>query len=427
MKDFEEWLDQSKSEFDDDVVGLFTDSIRCYKSNITRPAYLLAYQGLMQHIRLLMLKSAVPPTGITPIDWQTNYTNHLQDEEQWDKETFKCVQQGANGGGTKILSIPKMAREKWEFWRQCRNVCAHYKSFDLNQAHTMALYSFIEQYIFQVFVEGSQSSLLREFDIFYDPSYTSPNADIEPLLLKIDKMVEEKELLIFLNEIQKLCNKHALFTDRFIDTISVAFQKCPLKVRKACQEYLQKDDDLMRRYLEKYPNDVLEVISSEGKSIHKFWYDVLPTYRSKLTVLALLQESGLIPEADIPGANNRCITYSYQHNAYGYYSPICQEHIDILEKNGYFSEFYKEYFNSEYSKSHYQDMNYKMDFLASHVEILPKDKKYVQSIISIFTQDYKPYALGNMLRDKYQNDPTYKAKIDQICKEEGLALPQCLL
>ena len=99
MKDFEEWLDQSKSEFDDDVVGLFTDSIRCYKSNITRPAYLLAYQGLMQHIRLLMLKSAVPPTGITPIDWQTNYTNHLQDEEQWDKETFKCVQQGANGGG----------------------------------------------------------------------------------------------------------------------------------------------------------------------------------------------------------------------------------------------------------------------------------------------------------------------------------------
>ena len=80
------------------------------------------------------------------------------------------------------MNIRQEVREKFVFWRQLRNVSAHYKGYDLNKAHTLALYSFIEQYLLTFSMEGGLESLNGQFDDFYNPTITSVHADIHPLL-----------------------------------------------------------------------------------------------------------------------------------------------------------------------------------------------------------------------------------------------------
>lgn len=50
MQDFEQYINTNRRAFGEDVFGLFNDSLMCCKCNIDRPAYLLAYQGMIRHL-----------------------------------------------------------------------------------------------------------------------------------------------------------------------------------------------------------------------------------------------------------------------------------------------------------------------------------------------------------------------------------------
>ena len=63
MIDFGDWIADKKQSLNEDVFGLFYDSFRCFKNDIDRPAYLLAYQGMMQHVRVTVLQSLSKPAG----------------------------------------------------------------------------------------------------------------------------------------------------------------------------------------------------------------------------------------------------------------------------------------------------------------------------------------------------------------------------
>lgn len=65
MNTFERWLENNCDNLSDNAVGLFRDSLRCYKNNITRPAYLLAYQGMLLTLRDKILMGKMP-AGLIP-------------------------------------------------------------------------------------------------------------------------------------------------------------------------------------------------------------------------------------------------------------------------------------------------------------------------------------------------------------------------
>lgn len=60
MQQFEKWLNKNKDSLDEITFKLFSDSIRCYKYDIDRPAYLLAYQGMMYHLKLAIINGKKP-------------------------------------------------------------------------------------------------------------------------------------------------------------------------------------------------------------------------------------------------------------------------------------------------------------------------------------------------------------------------------
>ena len=424
MKDFGEWISENKVSLDADVYGLFNDSYRCYKNDIDRPAYLLAYQGMMQHVRVTVLTSPSRPAGFLEAEWENQWLHPLRGDDKWDDVAFKCTQQLANdaAGKAAVMNIRQEVREKFPFWRQLRNVCAHYKGYDLHKAHSLALYSFIEQYLLTLSVEGSQASLNRLFDDYYNPVLTSANEDILPLLNRIDGVIQDQEFETFFVEVRKSCAKHASFTTRFHEFMHSVLERCSRRVKDAAVRYIQSDEDYRDDYLEKYPGDVLNVLSG-AENIHQFWYARIPHLRSKFTILALLLEADYIPQADRDEAMRRCLRNAEDYPSGTNYSGIAPELVNALVDKGFFEMFYNQYFNAGNTSRNYRAICYKTDFYVGIINMIPWDKRYVEQLIAVFSEDYVPYTLRDRLRDKYRDDAEYRAKIDQICADEVLSLP----
>lgn len=424
MKDFGEWINEHRQNLDDDVYGLFYDSYRCFRNDIDRPSYLLAYQGMMQHVRVTVLTSPSKPTGFSDPEWEHDWLDKLRNDEKWDATVFKCTQtkEDAAAGKAAVMNIQKEAREKFEYWRQLRNVCAHYKGYDLHKAHTLSLYSFIEQYLLTFSVEGSQVSLNRLFDDYYNPVITSVHADINPLLDRIDAVIRDAEFDSFFVEVRKSCAKHASFSSRFHDFVHQVIDRCPQRVRDAMVRYVQSDDMYRNDYLEHYPQDVLCILNGT-ENIHNFWYAKLPHSRKKLTMLALMLAADYIPDPDKEEAMRRCMRNSEDYSSLTEYRDINEEIVGALTMFGYFKMFYDDYFNPGNTSRNYQAICYKTDFYIGMIGLVRWDLEYVQRLIAVFNEQYIPFTLRDRLRDMYHDNAEYRAKIDQICADNGLTLP----
>ncbi len=424
MKDFSEWLAENQQALDVDVYGLFNDSYRCFKNDIDRPAYLLAYQGMMQHVRKTVLQAPSRPAGYLEAEWENNWLKPLRDDGKWDEVAYKCTQtkEDTVAGKAAVMNITNEAREKFPFWRQLRNVCAHYKGYDLHRAHSLALYSFIEQYLMKLTVEGSQVSLNKLFDDYYNPVLTSVHEDVKPLLAKIDSTIRDEEFNAFFVEVRKSCGTHARYTSRFNNFVHEVLSFCPKRVKDAMVVYVQSDDDLRDDYLDDYPDDVLDVLSG-ADNIHQFWYAKLPHLRKKLTILALMLQADYIPDSDKEDAMKRCMQNAEDYTSCTHYSGIDQTLVDVLTDKGFFDMFYRLYFNPDNTSRNARPICYKTDFYMGMISILSWDKKYVDNLIKVFKEQYYPYTLQSRLQEKYRNEEEYKKAVDKICEEEGWSLP----
>lgn len=428
MIDFGEWITENEQLLSEDVFGLFFDSFRCFKNDIDRPAYLLAYQGMMQHVRETVLQSLNKPTGYLDAEWEANWLNPLRNDGKWDELAFKCIQTKENtaAGKAAVMNIRQEVREKFDFWRQLRNVCAHYKGYDLNKAHTLALYSFIEQYLMTLNVEGSRESLNKQFDDYFNPMITSVHADITPLLNKIDIFVQDNEMDDFFEEVSKSCSLRAPYTNRFFDFVHRVLDVCPARIRDAAIKYIQSDNNLRDYYLESYPDDVLKILKGTDV-IHNFWYARLPHIRKKFVILALMLEADYIPDMDKRDAMIKCLTYSETNATSSEYSVISKELSNVLAEKGLFDIFYEKYFNPDNTSRNAKAICYKTDFYIGIISMIPWGKKYVEQLIGVFNEQFYPFTLQSRLQEMYRQDSDYKEAIDKICLDNGLTLPSLIV
>ena len=146
---FEIWLKQNESLLYSDAIGLFKDSLKCFKNDIDRPSYLLAYQGMMVQIKETIRHSKMPE-GFPLQEWK-DLQKKLNDPNDWDNTNYTAV---VRQKLPLILVIPDNVRKEFEHWRNLRNVCAHYKEYCFVKAHTLTLYAFIVQYLLNISVEG---------------------------------------------------------------------------------------------------------------------------------------------------------------------------------------------------------------------------------------------------------------------------------
>lgn len=414
---FEIWLKQNESLLYPDTIGLFKDSLKCFKNDIDRPSYLLAYQGMMVQIRE-NIKHSKMPEGFPLQEWKDLLKN-LNVPNDWDNANYKAV---VKQNPHLILVIPDNVRKEFEHWRNLRNVCAHYKEYCFVKAHTLTLYAFIVQYLLNISVEGGMNTLIKDFEVYFDPLKTSPNDPIEPLLDKITSMVQPKEMLSFIAELRKVFKKAYRFD--FYVILKKLYDRTDGNIKECVIEYLQQDEERIQGFIDEYPETVVELVSQ--KKAYSFAKKNLLMINNWGAVWANMLVGGMIKAKDLDDLHRNLMIYMKEHNKSLYH--ISESQIDSLYKHGYFKMFINECLDSNKTQKYevYQEINYSMSFYSSHFYNIPIDKEFVQAVIYVFSNSKHPIALRNFVTDEYLKEKEIKDKFMLVLKELGEELPKSL-
>lgn len=421
MENFEHWLYSHKKDFKEDVYGLFSDSLKCYKMDIDRPAYLLAYLGMMRYLRAVILKGK-QPKGFEDGEWQ-RILRDIQNDNDWESKTMERVKQ-CNKGKI-VLCMPEEVRKKFDYWRDLRNVCAHYKEYRFIKAHTLTLYSFISQYLLTISVEGGKETLLHEFEDYFNPAFTSPNEPIQPLLGKIQDMVEEKDKASFVVEVLKLVAGSTRwdvyeFLRQLYETISI---------KDAVKAVLWKEGHVNKRlrlrFISQYPDLVLDLYAEkDNKYIRELWYTDIKECSNVLSIYCQLLLGNLIPKDDIEEANNhilRCLYKSFS------YSNLSTKEISELRSNHYFTCFLDAYLSREYTSREYKEICYETDFYMFHLNMMEIDESLTSHIVEVFAKLPYPYTLEDRIKAEFlDGDLPKRVEFEAQCDKLDLQVPVCL-
>lgn len=439
MIDFGIWLNKHEDSFDKDCIGLFRDSYSCFKHELDRPAFMLAYQGMMWHLRSVLLNSVIMPQGYVEGEWEA-MKKDLRDDDQWDKKMFEYIQRLGEKSENKLKEpvFPLRAdlREAFKHWKMLRNASAHYKEYDVHGAHVLAIYSFIEQYLETITVEGSALSLAQKIDDFLNPAITSPNADISPLIAKMDTMVRREELDGFLDKVKCSVKEYTGYmyslslNDKMFVILKSMLNLCS-KHKDGIVSYLNSDENksVLCGYLDRFPKDISTCISDNAEA-YKFWRNKLPCCRHKLSLLAGLLRARLVTGQDADDAIKWCLEEAEKSPSSSMYDRLSDDDKSILWDRGYFKKFLQLYFNAEKlsERKKFDQIQRHTGFYTGTISIMPKfERDYVEALISIFTPTAHPWGIRDYLKERYREDQVYREALDKVCQEESLELPESLL
>lgn len=424
MNEFIQWLNSNRNQLCEDAQALFDDSIRCYKNDIFRAAYLLAYQGVMRHLKEVIIQTKMPPKGFTPDEWK-DWKHRLKNQDRWDAEVMEAVKLRPKNDGSKdgIFTIKDEIRVVFDCqWRVWRNECAHYKGNTFMQAHVLVFYAFIKDHLLGMSVEGGMRSLLKEFEEYLDPAMTSKNEPVRPLLEKIKTMVKPNEYMEFIIEIRKLTGK--AFHKSFTDIIEEIYQCCEEDFKKGLTDYIKENPDLMNRYIDQHPKAVLRLLT-EKNEIRRFWYDQLRFLNFPLPVLAYLLEGGYIKEDDKIEAYEKIQNFMYRYNRDIY--DLGTDYRDVLLRHGYFDYFLNNFLTKDHMRVNYNEKCYKTDFYISHLRMMPVNRELAQHIIDIFLDLPYPYTLRDRFVNEFMNDAGFSKEFTRVCGENAMEIPDSII
>lgn len=425
MERFELWLQQNRHLLRVEVQDLFADSLKCCKMNIDRAAYLLAYQGMMLTLRDAILTGS-RPNGIAEGEWN-NYLAGLRNDLEWDGNTYDRVRQQPNPGAGRpaVLCMPQEVRDEFPHWRMIRNTCAHYKRVPMMKAHTITLYAFISHYLLGITVEGSMRLLLNEFDEYYDPSRTRPDADIAPLIAKVQTMVREDELDSFIPAVRALVARYNHFSNRFLKFLHSARLSGNNAFADAAVRYIKSDMEQECRYIDEFPEEV-HILLNADVEIRQYWHDFLKYSRNKQNVLAEMVAAAEIAEQDLQDAYGILFDYMYDHNESN--CEVSDEHLRVLRDRGYFRYFAEHFYtvNLTTRGDKVRELCYKTDFYLSHLYKMEIDDDFVRRSVEIFDAGAYPYTLRDRFRDEFLADRGRHDAFDAVLHRLGLTMPEGL-
>lgn len=426
MKRFEEWLVVYKDQINTAAYGLFEDSLRCMKFGIDRPAYLMAYQGLLRHIREVIVFGERPHT-FKEAAWNDVLKGLTLDNPdiKWDDNTYDRIRQGAekNSRHSKVVNMPDEARNKFPYWRELRNVCAHNKEYIFLKAHTLTLYAFIEQFLLKISVEGGMQTLLNQLDDFYNPVMTPPGGDDGDLITRIPSMVELGDLEHFLKEVVNIHRKYHL--DSFASFFLHCYDVLSGTYKEELKRIVERNDTLLRQILQADPERVLTFVDQPEK-IRKMWIQDSFDFINGTTVVAHLMEAGKLSGSDKDEYLGKLLSFLYRLG-----NSLHEEEyvIEVFKRHGLFDKFLNEYFDISFTGNirNMSKICQSIPFYASimsHLDI-GTDDVYVRHIVEVFGGMY-PYTLRDWFRANLMSDNNFASQLRQRIIDLGLEMPKSL-
>lgn len=409
MQPFKDWINSNKNCFAENVYQLFRDSEKCFCNELYRPAYLLAYQGMLLHFREVMIKGK-KPNNIVEDQW-TAYLRKLKltDDARIDDKMFEFLKQDQDAN--KVFIMPNNIREQFTTWRLYRNVCAHYKPMNFEAAHVMVFYSFIEEQLFKISLEGGTQSLLNAFEAHFDKTITAPDADIQPLVDKIVNMVSAEEYPKFwksLNQLIEYWDIPGFWRGMLERTTGLTHDKL--------LSWLQGTTSVKKMVITQYPE--LTSLLLQKTNVREFWQKELYEIPNPWPVIAELIRSGMVPAEEREELIRKYIEFAYKYNRV---FNCNDDDWQLLLQVGVLNEFYN-YYGVGFTTIHLKEVCYKTDFYMSILNHIDVDKEFVERTLDIFEQN-SPYTLEDRMRDEFfSNDEKWKT-FSTIAQRMGRVVP----
>lgn len=419
---FKQFIKTNKLSFNDDSFGLFSDSLRCFHSGIYRPALIMAYQGMMLHFRTL-IQNAIKPSNYDDGKWK-GVIKAVNNDRTWDEQVFSaCVQRSeltAVPPKVAILDMPDEIRDDFTFWRNRRNDCAHYKSYEINDAHVLTLYSFICQYLMRISVEGGMNSLLKEFKRWCDPQYTSPNTSPQPLVDKIQTMVAPSQYSEFFKLLESVLGFAR--TQKYYDVLRLILNGNQVEVKESLIKYI-KDEILIEFIVHCSDLIGLVVDKTEARNI---WYSKLYSERQRSAVLANMLLLGLIEESEIDEAISHILDSCYSHN--DGFGLLSDKEANTLVLAGFFQKANERYIDKQLNNWDSRDCGRDhFNFFYSYMSYMPISKEYVKGLITMFSNHDYPNVWANIFCDNFMSNSEFKTQFEKVCKENSFTIPTPLM
>lgn len=424
VDDFQKQIESNRGCFTYDELGLFHDSVRCFHAAIYRPAYILAYQGMMIYFRRL-IQNAKMPAGFDTSKWTVMQVN-LANDKLWEEEVNNAIRKKANPRATPpevpILSMSDALRLDFDFWRNRRNDCAHYKEYNINDSQVLAFYSFLTQYLMKISVEGGMVTLLNEFKDACDPTKTSPKASLQPLVDKILSMVSPEEMDDFFAGLDGAMGYR--FSGRYENLLASIIKGSNEELKGYVIKFVCKEKSFKAELINDYPDLVGHLV--DKIEAREFWMKYLKGCRNRVAILARMIMVGLIDPTEKDDAMRKILDYSFDNNEG--MGEVTDEEFLTLKTAGFFTSLKEEYFNGDYTRRNAANCGRnKYDFFYGYVAHLPVDKEFVEMMVDIFSQADYPYVWSNILKEHFlERDASYKAQFDKVANDNGIAIPNCL-
>lgn len=427
VDDFQKQINDNKASFNDDELGLFQDSVRCFHAGIYRPAYILAYQAMMIYFRRL-IQGAKMPTGFDTTKWNVMQLS-LANDKTWEEEVNNAIRKQANPRATPpevpILVMTDALRKDFDFWRNRRNDCAHYKEYNINDSHVLAFYSFLTQYLMKISVEGGMKTLLNEFSDACDPTKTSPNASLQPLVDKILVMVSPDEMDTFFEDLEGAMGYR--FNGRYEGLLAGIIKGGNEELKRYVVKFVRANKNVKTELINSYPDLVGHLV--EKTEVREYWMKDLKGNgfgkHNRVAILARMIMIGLIPPEERDEAMKKVLEHSFDNN--DGMGEVSEEEMLALKSAGFFEVLKEKYFNSDYTSKNARNCGKnKYDFFYGFVGNLPVDKEWVEVLCDIFSQADYPTVWCDMYKQYFLKKEEYKVQFNKVISENNIKVPDCL-
>lgn len=424
VDDFNQFIENNKASFTEDEIGLFRDSVRCFHAGIFRPAYIMAYQSMMIYFRRL-IQDADMPMGFDEAKWKRIKLNLTKDKD-WEEEVNNAIRKKANAKATPpevpVLSMNDHLRLDFDYWRNRRNDCAHYKEYIINDSHVLAFYSFITQYLLKISVEGAKVTLLREFKDACDPTKTSPNKSLQPLVDKILSMVSPDEMNDFFVELESAMGYR--YSGKYENTLASILKSGNEELKGYVIKFLRGDKVFKAEFINSHPDSVGYLIDKTES--REFWMKYLAGCRNRVAVLAQMLMVGLIAANEKDEAIRKVLEHSFNLNEG--VGEISEAQFSVLASSGLLKCLKEEYFNGDFTSRNAAFCGRdKYNFFYGCIANIPLSKEFVEMLVDIFSRCTYPYVWLDIFIEHFLNvDTEYKAKFDKIVHDNDITLPNCL-
>jgi len=414
------WLNTQK--ISREASSSFDESFICFKVGAYKASLLFAYLGFMNVIRDRII-AAPAPTGITPQHWAGIQSN-AKGPETWEKVVFDVIQQKQP---SPVFDVPEDLRNQVKYWKDRRNDCAHSRQNKIIAAHVESLYAFIESNLGKFAVNGSRSEMLKRILDYFNPSLTSPNESITPIIHDLLNALTITDYPSFITEAVSELEKVqgnvptllGMGNPSVTKFLGACFKNGTDELRDACRIGLFTNDVLLVDFLREYPDKVY-ILQNQPQKVRLIWHQHLfGKFHNNFSLLNSLLRASLIPHDQIEEAISLAIKASVS------YLPSDVD-LQTLIQHGYYVLLEKMIIEGK-QMTYFDWANNNKELIVKYLSENTISRGIAGAIYDAFNGSHYAWHLGEYLNRFFDQNPNKKAEyLAHIGGDPDIGVPRAI-